>query len=249
MAAFREAKRLLDEQLIGKLHHVRLEAYGPVVLRAKGSTWRSQKSEGGGCLYDYTCHAIDLGNYLFGRPETVSGSVLNRVFSSDVDDEVYSTLQYRDGVYGQLATNWSDESYRKMSVKISIWGSNGRINVDRQELQLYLRNASTGADAFKAGWNIRYTTDLTVPVWFYVRGEEYSAQIDHFVNCITNKTASLSNFRSASEASLVAAMIRSNAEAPRASPESARPSGSLSAAADAPPKRTRSFMRALLNRR
>jgi len=38
----------------------------------QGSTWRSQKSEGGGCLFDYSCHAIDLMNYLVGRPTTVS---------------------------------------------------------------------------------------------------------------------------------------------------------------------------------
>ena len=68
VATFNEAKRLLDEKLIGELHHVRVEAYGPVVLRPKGSTWRSQKSEGGGCLFDYACHAIDLANYIVGRP-------------------------------------------------------------------------------------------------------------------------------------------------------------------------------------
>src|SRR5579863_1083162 len=44
VAAFNEAKRLLEGNLIGELHHVHAEAYGPVVLRTKGSTWRSQKS-------------------------------------------------------------------------------------------------------------------------------------------------------------------------------------------------------------
>jgi hypothetical protein len=28
---------------------------------------------------------------------------------------------------------------------------------------------------------VRYTTELTDEVWFYLRGEEYSAQIDYFV--------------------------------------------------------------------
>ena len=122
VATFNEAKRLLDQKLIGELHHVRIEAYGPVVLRPKGSTWRSQKSEGGGCLFDYACHAIDLTNYLIGRPLAVSGTVLNSVFSSDVDDEIYSTFQFSDTFHGQLATNWSDESYRKMSVKTESLG-------------------------------------------------------------------------------------------------------------------------------
>src|SRR6202050_1025586 len=212
VAAFNEAKRLPDQRALGDLHHVRVEAYGPVVLRPKGSTWRSQKSEGGGCLFDYSCHAIDLVNYLVGRPIAVSGSVLNSVFSNGVDDEIYSTFQFAKGFYGQLATNWSDESLRKMSVKVSIWGTNGRINVDRQEVQIYIRGLLKPVEGFSQGWNVRYTTELTRPVWFYVRGEEYSAQIDHFVQCIETATTPITNFRSASDTSLVAAMMREDAD-------------------------------------
>lgn len=215
VATFNEAKRVLDQKLIGDLHHVRVEAYGPVVLRPKGSTWRSQKSEGGGCLFDYACHAIDLTNYLIGRPVAVSGTVLNSVFSNDVDDEIYSTFHFSDTFHGQLATNWSDESYRKMSVRLSFWGSNGRVIVDRQEIQIYLRNAERDTGGLTKGWNVRYTTDLTRPVWFYMRGEEYSAQIDHFVHCIKTGEKSLSTFRSASDTILVAAMLREDAKRPR----------------------------------
>jgi predicted dehydrogenase len=211
VGAFNEARRLLDHQLIGKVHHIRAEAYGPVVLRPKGSTWRSQKSEGGGCLFDYACHAIDLVNYLVGCPVGVSGTVLNNVFSSDVDDEIYSTFYFADGAKGQLATNWSDESFRKMSVKLSLWGTKGRINVDRQEIQIYLRTVEQPFEDLKSGWNVRYTTELTKPVWFYVRGEEYSAQIDHFVQCIKTNTAPISTFRSATDTSLVATMMRQDA--------------------------------------
>jgi predicted dehydrogenase len=211
VASFNEAKRLLDRKLIGDLHHVRVEAYGPVVLRRKGASWRSQPSEGGGCLFDYASHAIDLVHYLVGRPVAVSGTVLNSVFSDAVDDEIYSTFQFAAGVHGQLATNWSDESVRKMSLSMSLWGTHGRINVDRQELQVYLRSSTEPAEDFVPGWNVRYTTDLTPPVWFYVRGEEYSSQIDHFVQCIKTGSAATSNFRSASDAVLVASMMRKDA--------------------------------------
>lgn len=211
VAAFREAKRLLAQSIIGDLHHLRAEAYGPVVLRPRGSTWRSQKSEGGGCLFDYACHAIDLINYLVGCPRAVSGTIFNSVFSNDVDDEIYSTLHFSERFHGQLATNWSDDSFRKMSVKLSLWGTNGRINVDRQEVQIYLRALPKPIEDFTQGWNVRYTTELTQPVWFYVRGEEYSAQIDHFVQSVKTGGKALSDFRSASDASLVAAMMRQDA--------------------------------------
>lgn len=211
IATFNEAKRVLERQLIGELHSVSAEVYGPVVLRPTGSTWRSQRAEGGGCLYDYACHAIDLLNYLVGRPTAVSGTTLKSVFSRDVDDEVCSTFHFADGISGRLAANWSDESYRKMSVRLSLWGTNGRINVDRQEIQVYVRKDAVHSEGYREGWNIRYTTDLTPPVWFYVRGEEYSAQIDHFVECIKTGATPISTFRTASDTSLVAAMMRADA--------------------------------------
>lgn len=249
VAAFNEAKRLLDRRLIGELHHVRAEAYGPVVLRPKGATWRSQKSEGGGCLFDYSCHAIDLLNHLVGRPVAVSGTVLNSVFSNDVDDEIYSTFQFSKSFFGQLATNWSDESFRKMSLKLSFWGSNGRINVDRQELQVYLRSSPEPTEqGFKAGWNVRYTTELTKPVWFYVRGEEYSSQIDHFVQCIKTGAEAISNFRTASDTSLVAKRMRMDAERTR-TPVAMNDTqdGNREPAASEPP-RGKSFIRSIWNR-
>jgi len=248
VATFNEAKRLLDQKLIGDLHHVRIEAYGPVVLRPKGSTWRSQKSEGGGCLFDYACHAIDLTNYLIGRPLEVSGTVLNSVFSNDVDDEIYSSFHFSDKFHGQLATNWSDESYRKMSVKLSFWGSNGRINVDRQEIQIYLRDAEGDAGGFTKGWNVRYTTDLTRPVWFYVRGEEYSAQVDHFVHCIKTGEKSLSTFRSASDTTLVAAMLREDAKRPRTAVSLRETASTNTRDSSAATRQPKSLVRSLLDR-
>ena len=214
VATFAEARRLLDLELLGRIHHVRAEAYGPVVLQPAGSSWRSRKSEGGGCLFDYACHAIDMLNHLFGLPSAVSGTIFNSVFSAAVDDEIYSNLHYSGGMSGQLAVNWSDESTRKMSLRISAWGTNGRMSVDRQEIQIYLRKARTD-EGLEQGWNTHSTTALTRPVWFYMRGEEYSAQIDHFVECIERGVTPIASFRTASDTDLVADMMRADADTAR----------------------------------
>lgn len=208
VGAFQEAARIVRSGALGTVHHVRAEAYGPVVLRAKGGTWRSAKSEGGGALYDYACHAIDLVNSIAGVPAAVSGVVRHGVFSRDVEDEVYCSLHYADGANGQLCVNWSDESFRKMSTKISVWGTNGRITADRQECQIYLREPHEALPDTPAGWTVRYTTELTKEVWYYLRGEEYSAQIDYFVRSIENRRVDGENsFRSALQADRVVAMI------------------------------------------
>jgi len=208
VGAFKEAARIVKSGALGTVHHVRAEAYGPVVLRAKGGTWRSAKSEGGGALYDYACHAIDLVNFVAGAPASVGGVVRHGVFSQDVDDEVYCTLHYANGASGQLCVNWSDESFRKMSTKVSVWGTHGRITADRQECQIYLREPHAALPAASKGWTIRYTTDLTEEVWFYLRGEEYSAQIDYFAQSIAaRRTNGENTFRSALEADRVVSMI------------------------------------------
>ena len=208
VGAFKEAARVVKSGALGTIHHVRAEAYGPVVLRPKGGTWRSAKSEGGGALYDYACHAIDLVNFVVGAPDAVDGVVRHGVFSQDVDDEIYCTLRYANGASGQLAVNWSDESFRKMSTKVSVWGTNGRLTADRQECQIYLREPHAALPGMDKGWTIRYTTDLTEEVWYYLRGEEYSAQIDYFAKSIAaRRTDGENTFRSALDADRLVSMI------------------------------------------
>lgn len=190
VGTFSEAKRLLDSGAVGRVTHVLGEAYGPVVLKPKGSTWRSKKDEGGGALYDYAAHPADLLTWYFGRPDSVSGTVLNKVFSAETEDEVYTTLNWPNGVSGQLSVSWSDESQRKMTTRVSIWGTNGKVFVDRQEIQVFLRDSALAPPEYAKGWTVRYTTELTPEVDFYVRGEEYSAQLDTWLKRIAGQEVS-----------------------------------------------------------
>jgi predicted dehydrogenase len=213
VGAFREVKKLLEAGAIGEVTHALGEAYGPVVLKPKGGTWRSQRTEGGGCLYDYAAHVIDLVNWYVGEPMGVGGTVLNKVFSREIDDEVFSTLYFPEGKTAQISVNWSDESYRKMTTRITLWGTTGRIYADRQECQVYLRDTAQPPEGYGEGWNVRYTTDLTEPVWFYLRGEEYSAQIDSFIQRVKEKrTDGVNGFESAAVTDKVIAMMITDAE-------------------------------------
>lgn len=184
VGAFGEVARLLQAGAIGQVTHILAEAYGPVVLAPKRATWRSQKSEGGGCLYDYAAHPLNLLNWYFGTPVAVSGSVLAPIFSTDVDDQVMSTLRFANGATAQLSVNWSDDSQRKMTTRITLIGTNGRIFADRQEAQIYLRKPVAALPDIPQGHSVKYTTELTQDPWFYLRGEEYSHQIGDFVDAI-----------------------------------------------------------------
>lgn len=179
LGTFREVKRLLDNDTLGEIYHFSAEAYGPVVIKEKEATWRSNRQEGGGCLYDYASHVINLVSYLVGEIKEARGTRLEHIFSKGVEDAVYSNLITEGGVGGQLAVSWSEESFRKMTTKISISGRKGRIEADAQELKLYLNSSENPPE--QQGWKMSYLTDHTSPVDFYLRGEEYSSQIDDFI--------------------------------------------------------------------
>lgn len=211
--SFEQAKRYVDGGFIGDIHHFQVTAAGPTVLRSRGRTWRAKRSEGGGCLYDYASHAANLVTYFFGMPEAVGGAVMRSVFSDDVDDEVYATLYYSSGLAGQLSANWSDTTQRKMSMRVDIWGTEGKIVADRQECQLFLRTEPDSESELHSGWNVMRLPDLIPPVRYYVRGEEYTRQLDHFVDSVASKSGERTNsFASAFETDVVLEMIKVDAD-------------------------------------
>jgi len=197
IGTFRELKRLLAGGILGEIVHFTGEAYGPVVVKEKGETWRSDPREGGGCLFDYASHVINLIQEILGPPVKASGSQLKKIYSKKVEDAVYSILTLETGVSGVLSVNWSDETYRKMSTSLMVMGKKGKIICDATELKIYLKEAERKEHHDK-GWTIKYITDLAIPVDFYLRGEEYSAQIDNFVECIlNNKQTEINSFEQA----------------------------------------------------
>jgi predicted dehydrogenase len=197
IGTFRELKRLLNESVLGDLVHFTGEAYGPVVTKEKGGTWRSDPGEGGGCLFDYASHVINLVQEIIGVPVKASGSQLKRIYSKEVEDAVYSILTLQNGLTGILSVNWSDETYRKMSTSLTLLGKKGKIICDATEIKIYLKEANSREKLGK-GWTIKYITDFAIPVNFYLRGEEYSAQIDNFVDCILRHSQTeINSFRQA----------------------------------------------------
>lgn len=186
IGTFRELNRLLESDVIGEIIHFTGEAYGPVVTKEKGSTWRSKPEEGGGCMFDFASHVINLIQEIIGRPVKINGALLKSIYSKGVEDSVYSLLTLDNNISGVLLVNWSDETYRKMSTSLTVEGKKGKIICDATEIKIYLKEANQKSGLEK-GWTTKYITDFALPVNYHLRGEEYSAQIDYFVENITNK--------------------------------------------------------------
>lgn len=197
IGTFSEVKRIVNSGALGEIYHFVGEAYGPVVVKPKQDTWRSDPSEGGGCLLDYASHVIDLINDLLSPVSGVKGSLLKSIYSNKVEDAVYSLLELSNGVSGVLSVNWSDDTYRKMSTTVTIAGTKGKIVSDANELKVFLKDGAS-LKGYSKGWNLSYITDLTSEVDFYLRGEEYSAQMDYFIKAVAGSVPnSINTFQSA----------------------------------------------------
>ncbi len=209
VGTFQEVKRIIDSGLIGDIYHFQAEAYGPVVIKKKQGTWRSNPEEGGGCLMDYASHVVDLLNYLIAPVSEVYSSIVKSVYSANVDDAVYALLRLNNNVTGVLSVNWSDETYRKMSTSITVIGTKGKIISDASELKVYFKDAADCPAGYTKGWNVKYVTDLSEPVDFYLRGEEYSLQIDYFIRAVLGQGENkINTFESAFLTDKAISMIR-----------------------------------------
>ena len=127
--------------------------------------------------------------------------------------------------------NWSDETVRKMSTQVSIWGDGGKIIADRQELKVYVADRGKTLPDYGEGWTVRYITDLTPNVDYYLRGEEYTAQLEGFAQAVAARQTDCTNsFQSAADTDRTLEMIRlraasdfSDTLAPANAPPAARP--------------------------
>jgi predicted dehydrogenase len=146
-----------------------------------------------------------------GKPVKVRGTQLKSIFSVDVEDAVYSSVTLQNGLTGQLSVNWSDDTYRKMSTSVTVLGKKGKLIVDATELKVYLKEENK-ALGFEKGWSTKYITELTPLVNYNLRGEEYTSQIDHFIDCIKNKKATnISSFSSANDTDeLITLLLKDN---------------------------------------
>lgn len=212
LGTFQEVKKIINGGFLGEIYHFTGEAYGPVVLKKKQDTWRSKPAEGGGCLMDYASHVIDLINDILSPIIGARGSTIKSVYSNNVDDAVYSILELSNNITGVLSVNWSDETYRKMSTSITIIGTHGKIISDSTEMKVYFKEDNFPS-GYTKGWNVKYVTDLTNQVDFYLRGEEYSTQVDYFIKALMGKVSNnINTFKSALLTDKAISIIRNNSK-------------------------------------
>ena len=162
-------------------------------------------------MNEFGSHCIDLVTYLIGVPDRISGSILQQIYSTLSEDLVCSTFSFNSGINGSIMVNWSDESVRRPTNIITIFGTLGKIIANKHSYKIYLRSDNL-ANGFRKGWNTRYITYFSDNVRFYVRGNEFTRQLDYFVECIEKRSVkNLSCFSEAFKTDLIMKQIIADA--------------------------------------
>lgn len=203
---FSTGKRILADGTIGRVHAIRIDMAAATVVRPPRGGWRADRGRGG-CLLEFASHAIDLLFFITGDDATVRDASLPSFISADVEDAVFASFDLANGGTGNISVNWSDASQRKPYYSIEVIGSNGKLQMDSHSLKVFLLSATAG---FSRGWTLKYSTELARPVRFYLRGNEFTRQLDHFVDTIatSSRLANVSSFKDALKTDETIAKIR-----------------------------------------
>lgn len=137
--AVREAKRLLEEEHLGRVYSAACTNHGSM----PGRWFVDAVQAGGGAVIDHTVHVIDLLRWFWQTEVTevyaeIGWSLLHPDLG--IDDTGLLSFQLANGVYGTLDTSWSRPPghYTWGNVTMELVGAEGVLSVDafRQHLTL-----------------------------------------------------------------------------------------------------------------
>lgn len=145
LPAFRQAKALLEEGVLGDLHRAvwvcnswyRSPAYH------RSASWRSSwAGECGGLMLNQNPHYLDMWQWFFGLPDRVYADMqFGRYNDFLVDDAVDIQLSYDNGFHGTFVSATGEAPGVN---RLEIWGSKGKLTIENGAvLTLDLNELST----------------------------------------------------------------------------------------------------------
>lgn len=186
VANFLQLRALVQGGRLGPVHHYSALMAGNVITAPGGDSWRTDFSRGGGCLNEYGPHLFDLCRFIFGEVETLGAAEAGRVHSTRADDRMHLDWTHANGVTGALQLDWCDLRQRKSLVRFDVHLQHGRIEADNAQLTVSL----TGdAPLTRAERLAMQAPVVPLPVSLYLRGEEYTLQLEAFLGAIAGQNA------------------------------------------------------------
>jgi len=179
---FSKTKNLLEQKILGDILNVNSTMYVSNIF-SKPTGWRFKKMlSGGGVLLELGCHLVDLLLWYFGPISNLTGNI--KSVYSEVEDFGNADLEFENGIRGELDTSWSKEGYSIPEANIEIVGSNGKLRVNQDFIDIKLKNP---VSTFPNKEKRIYKQELDKGISFDVAGPDYTKEDAHVVNCVVEK--------------------------------------------------------------
>lgn len=175
---FARLRRITRSGLLGTPLNYRARMLGNVVTKPDNESWRTDFSRGGGCLNEYGPHLLDLCRAIFGDVKALQSASFGRVYSTRADDNLQISWMHTSGAHGQLLLDWCDTSRRKSAMDFEVHFEHALVRANNAELAVQFGPGCLLDAAQQAELDAPM---LPYPVNFYLRGEDYSLQLEVFL--------------------------------------------------------------------
>lgn len=175
---FVRLRRITASGVLGRPLRYRARMLGNVVTKPDNGSWRTDFQHGGGCLNEYGPHLLDLCRSIFGDVQSLDTAAYGQVHSTRCDDSFEIAWTHASGTAATLVLNWCDTTRRKSAMDFEAVFEHGVVSANNAELAVQIHGSATLDAAQRAALQAPV---LPYPVNFYLRGEEFSLQLEIFL--------------------------------------------------------------------
>ena len=181
LSTFQYAKKALEQNALGRILHFEAKTHASSVT-STGVGWRFERSaSGGGATLELGSHLVDLVRDLFGMPQKIS-AVTSKWVSKNVEDYCHAILQYGQFL-GTVEVCWSMPNNRKPNTEIVVYGTNGKMVITNDFVQMFLEEVIKG---YVQGPQIKYAVQMEGQVPYNLGGAFLTCQLIEFVGAVKN---------------------------------------------------------------
>jgi len=206
IALFQEAKKLLEEKVLGNLFRFRSSIYISEVFSSRKGWYYDRAKSGGGAVINIASHLLYLLFWYFGPVREIYAKTQS--LYSEVDDAATALLGFASGVEGTLDVSWSIPGYRLSYLDLLIEGDNGTLELTNDYIKLYLYKSHK---KYPKEWTTIHKIDLGCSK-FELGGEGYFEEDLEFIHCCLKRKKPTVSFKEGLEVQKIIEAIYRSAE-------------------------------------